>query len=133
MLQLLGFPIQLFGLLLLPGTIVKYLVEKDDPSEDVRGALVWCCAASAVCTIPTVARCLNLPIAAEQFGQAPTWLGEGVILRDAFHLKRRQVHEECFKITLRASAAAIIACELMNILYNETQLSFCNHEQNQLP
>lgn len=39
-LQLLGFPIQLFGLLLLPGTIVKYLVEKDDPSEDVRGALV---------------------------------------------------------------------------------------------
>ncbi|KAL3139636.1 hypothetical protein ABBQ38_003952 [Trebouxia sp. C0009 RCD-2024] len=39
MLQLLGFPIQLFGLLLLPGTIVKYLVEKDDLSEDVRGAL----------------------------------------------------------------------------------------------
>ncbi|KAL3154480.1 hypothetical protein ABBQ32_013944 [Trebouxia sp. C0010 RCD-2024] len=36
---LLGFPIQLFGLLLLPGAIVKYLVEKDDPSEDVRGAL----------------------------------------------------------------------------------------------
>ena len=39
-LQLLGFPIQLFGLLLLPGTIVKYLVEKDDPAEDVRSAVV---------------------------------------------------------------------------------------------
>ena len=48
MLQLLGFPIQLFGLLLLPGTIIKYLVEKDDPSEDVRGALVWCCSDSAI-------------------------------------------------------------------------------------
>lgn len=51
MLQLLGFPIQLFGLLLLPGAIVKYLVEKDDPSEDVRGALVGCCRDSAVCVI----------------------------------------------------------------------------------
>lgn len=39
-LQLLGFPIQLFGLLLLPSTIVKYLVEKDDPTEDVRSGLV---------------------------------------------------------------------------------------------
>lgn len=51
MLQLLGFPIQLFGLLLLPGTIVKYLVEKDDLSEDVRGALVGCCTDSAVCVV----------------------------------------------------------------------------------
>lgn len=47
-LQLLGFPIQLFGLLLLPSTIVKYLVEKDDPSEDVRSGLVRRCAFSVV-------------------------------------------------------------------------------------
>lgn len=39
-LQLLGFPIQLFGLLLLPGAILKYLVEKESPADDVRGALV---------------------------------------------------------------------------------------------
>jgi len=40
-LQLLGFPIQLFGLLLLPGAILKYLVEKESPTDDVRGALVY--------------------------------------------------------------------------------------------
>lgn len=45
-LQLLGFPIQLFGLLLLPGAILKYLVEKESPADDVRGALVCCCAQS---------------------------------------------------------------------------------------
>ena len=38
--QLLGFPIQLFGLLLLPGAITKYLVDKESPTEDVRNALV---------------------------------------------------------------------------------------------
>ncbi|DBB07765.1 hypothetical protein WJX82_010306 [Trebouxia sp. C0006] len=36
---LLGFPIQLFGLLLLPGAILKYLVEKESPADDVKGAL----------------------------------------------------------------------------------------------
>ena len=39
-LQLLGFPIQLFGLLLLPGAILKYLEEKESPADDVKGALV---------------------------------------------------------------------------------------------
>lgn len=50
--QLLGFPIQLIGLLFLPYAVVKYALDDDDYISDIRGASVSTLCVAELASIP---------------------------------------------------------------------------------
>ena len=61
--QLLGFPLQLVGILALPWAYVKYVDESNSIVDDLGSAAVRCCSSASPCdcdTDPTAApHCLT--------------------------------------------------------------------------